>query len=172
MGRRHKLDKHPQVKREVIRAYYEEGKSLKEIENEIKIKYPVEVSRESIRRLVKRYEPLIKLQELGVLSAEDVDLLASSQALSKLSEGILLELIVEWKEKGEIQKEKLDAILDLVATTSRVAKTQSEIEKNKVQLMKFWEERTDRITKRLQAIVEDEEILAKVLEVLKSELQS
>jgi len=73
MGRRHKLDKHPQVKREVIRAYYEEGKSLKEIEHEIKIKYPVEVSRESIRRLVKRYEPLIKLQELGVLSAEDVD---------------------------------------------------------------------------------------------------
>jgi len=38
--------------------------------------------------------------------------------------------------------------------------------------MKFWEERTDRIMKRLQAIVEDEEVLAKVLEVLKSELQS
>ena len=172
MGRRHKLDKYPEAKREVIRAYYEEGKSLKEIEREIKIKFPVEVSRESIRRLVKRYEPLIKLQELGVLSAEDVDLLASSQALSKLSEGILIELIVEWKEKGEIPKEKLDAILDLVATTSKVAKTQSEIEKNKTHLIKFWEMRIERIMQKLKAVINDEETLAKVLEVLRSELQS
>jgi len=171
MGRRHKLDRYPEAKREVIRGYFEEGKSLRELESEIKIKYPVEVSRESIRRLVKRYEPLIKLQELGVLSAEDVDLLASSQALSKLSEGILIELIVEWKEKGEIPKEKLDAILDLVATTSRVAKTQSEIEKNKTQLLKFWETRIERITSRLKAFIADEETLAKVLEVLRSELQ-
>ncbi|HIQ48578.1 MAG TPA: DUF4817 domain-containing protein [Aquifex aeolicus] len=172
MGRRHKLEKFPEAKREVLRAYYEEGKSLREIERELKIKYPIEVSRESIRRLVKRYEPLIKLQELGILSAEDLDLLTSSQALSKLSEGILLELIVEWKEKGEIPKEKLDAILDLVATTSRVAKTQSEIEKNKTQLISFWETRIKKMTNKLKEVIDNEETLAKVLEVLKNELQN
>jgi transposase-like protein len=172
MGRRHKLDRYPEAKREALRMYFEEGKSLRDIEREISIKYPVEVSKSSIQRLVKRYEKLAQLQELGILTKEDVDLLAGSQSLAKLSELILLELIVEWKENGEIPKEKLDAVLDLVATTSRVAKSQAEIERVKTQLAQFWEKRITSLGEKLKAVIPDEETFNRVLEVIKDDLLS
>jgi len=170
MPRRHKLDRYPDAKREALRMYFEEGKSLREIEREISIKYPVEVSKSSIQRLVKRYEKLAQLQELGILTKEDIDLLAGSQSLAKLSELILLELLVEWKENGEIPKEKLDAVLDLVATTSRVAKSQAEIERIKSQLTQLWEKKISTLAEKLKSVIPDEQTFHKVIEVLKNDL--
>jgi len=170
MPRRHKLDRYPDAKREALRMYFEEGKSLREIEREISIKYPVEVSKSSIQRLVKRYEKLAQLQELGILTKEDIDLLAGSQSLAKLSELILLELLVEWKENGEIPKEKLDAVLDLVATTSRVAKSQAEIERIKFQLTQLWEKKISTLAEKLKSVIPDEQTFRKVIEVLKNDL--
>jgi orotate phosphoribosyltransferase-like protein len=170
MARRHKLDKYEEAKREAIKLY-EKGKTLKEIANEISIKY-VEVSKDSIHRLIKKYRELLKLKELGFLDDEDIDLAIHSQNLSTIAVGLIYEALAEFHEKGEISKEKFETLLDLLLATNNLAKTTANIEKTKTQLTRFYEKLFEKITNIINKNIRDDETKEKLLKEIQNELQN
>jgi len=170
MARRPNLDKHPEAKKRALELY-KQGKTVREIAEQISIEFPVEVSKSSVHRLVKHYKELLKLNDVGVME-EDVDLMNHSQQLSLIANGMITELLVEWKEKGEITSERLKAILDLLSTTSGVAKTTAQIERIKSQLIQHIEKVMQKITKAVEKVIDDEETRIKLLIEIRKELES
>lgn len=169
MGRRHSLDRYPEAKKRALELY-KEGKSIREIAEQIKIEFPVEASKSSIHRLIKRYEGVLKAAEVEVAGSE-TDLMTHSQALSKLATGMMLELMTEWYEKGGIPEEKFNAIIDLLSTTSSVAKTTAQIEKIKTQLIQHAEKVMEKITRAVERVITDEETRIKLLVEIRKELE-
>ncbi|EDP73623.1 hypothetical protein [Hydrogenivirga sp. 128-5-R1-1] len=107
MPRKHNFDKQPHLKKEVAKMYAE-GKTIAEIEQELKIKFPnAQASRTSIHRFIQRVKPLLELKQAGLLSDEDFDLMTQSQNIALLTNGLLMELFAEWQEKGEIEEKRL-----------------------------------------------------------------
>jgi hypothetical protein len=170
MARRPKLDKHPEAKKRALELY-KQGKTVREIAEQISIEFPVEVSKSSVHRLVKHYKELLKLNDVGIME-EDVDLMNHSQQLSLIANGMITELLVEWKEKGEITSERLKAILDLLSTTSGVAKTTAQIERIKSQLIQHIEKVMQKITKAVERVIDDEETRIKLLIEIRKELEA
>ncbi len=170
MGRRHSLDKFPEAKKKALELY-REGKSIREIAEQIKIEFPVGVSKSSIHRLIKRYEGVLKTAELEVAGSE-TDLMAHSQALTKIANAMAYEVLAEWEEKGEITGEKFKALLDLLSTTSSVAKTTAQIERIKTQLIQHAEKLMEKITKAVERVIPDEETRIKLLVEIRKELEA
>ena len=170
MGRRSNFDKHPEAKKRALELY-KQGKTVREIAEQISIEFPVEVSKSSVHRLVKHYKELLKLNDVGIME-EDVDLMNHSQQLSLIANGMITELLVEWKEKGEITSERLKAILDLLSTTSGVAKTTAQIERIKSQLIQHIEKVMQKITKAVEKVIDDEETRIKLLIEIRKELEA
>jgi len=129
MGRKHKLEKNELAKKRAIQLY-KQGKTYEEIAQTINLEFPIQVSKSSVHRLIQRYKDILKLTDVST-SEEDIDLMSHSQQLSVIANGMITELLVEWQEKGTITEERLKAILDLLTTTSSVAKTTAQIEKIK-----------------------------------------
>jgi len=98
VGRKHSLDRHPEAKKRALQLY-REGKSVREIAEQIKIEFPVQVSKSSVHRLLKRYEGVLKAAEVEVAGSE-TDLMAHSQALTKIANAMAYEVLAEWQEKG------------------------------------------------------------------------
>ena len=170
MGRKHSLDRHPEAKKRALQLY-REGKSVREIAEQIKIEFPVQVSKSSVHRLLKRYEGVLKAAEVEVAGSE-TDLMAHSQALTKIANAMAYEVLAEWQEKGEISGEKFKALLDLLSTTSGVAKTTAQIEKIKTQLIQHAEKIMEKITRAVERVITDEEIRIKLLIEIRKELEA
>jgi len=156
MPRRHKLDEFPEAKKKVFELH-RRGKSLEEIAREISIEYPVNVSKASIHRLLKKYRGLLKAQEVGMVD-DDVDLLRHSQNLSMIAIGLAYEVAAEWREKGTITPEKIKTLFEMLSTTSNVAKTTAQIEKIKTQLIQHAEKLMEKITRAVERVITDEEV--------------
>ena len=169
MGRKHKLDQNEAAKKRALQLY-RQGRSYEEIAQTINIEFPIEVSKSSVHRLIDRYKHLLKLTEIQP-DEEDIDLMAHSQQLSVIANGMITELLVEWKEKGTITEERLKAILDLLSTTSTVAKTTAQIEKTKTYLIQHIEKILEKISKVLQQFLEDEALQTKILLEIRKELE-
>jgi len=169
MARRHSLDKHPEAKKRALHLF-QQGKSIREIAEQISIEFPVEVSKSSIHRLIKRYDGVLKAAEVEVAGSE-TDLMAHSQALTKIANAMAYEVLAEWQEKGEITGEKFKALLDLLSTTSSVAKTTAQIEKIKTQLIQHAEKLMEKITRAVERVVTDENMRIKLLIEIRKELE-
>lgn len=169
MGRKHKLDKNERAKKRALELY-KQGKSYEEIAQTISIEFPVQVSKSSVHRLINRYKHLLKMTEVQT-DEEDIDLMNHSQQLSVIANGMITELLVEWKEKGTITEERLKAILDLLSTTSTVAKTTAQIEKTKTYLIQHIEKILEKISKVLDTVLEDESLKTKILLEVRKELE-
>jgi len=169
MPKRHKLDQFPEAKKKALHLF-QQGKSIREIAEQISIEFPVEVSKSSIHRLIKRYEGVLKAAEVEVAGSE-TDLMAHSQALTKIANAMAYEVLAEWQEKGEITGEKFKALLDLLSTTSSVAKTTAQIEKIKTQLIQHAEKLMEKITRAVERVVTDENMRIKLLIEIRKELE-
>jgi len=89
MPRKHNFDKQPYLKKEVAKMYAE-GKTIAEIEQELKIKFPnAQASKTSIHRFIQRVKPLLELKQAGLLSDEDFDLMTESQTTTGAKTGRL-----------------------------------------------------------------------------------
>jgi len=170
MGRKSTFDKYPEAKKRALELY-RQGKGVREIAEQISLEFPFRASKSSVQRLISHYRELLKLKDVGVIE-DDVDLMAHSQHLSVIANGMITELLVEWKEKGEITSERLKALLDLLSTTSSVAKTTAQIEKIKSQLIQHLEKIMEKVAKALERTVEDEELRRRILVEVKNELES
>jgi len=169
MGRKHKLEKNELAKKRAIQLY-KQGKTLEEIAQTVSIEFPIKVSKSSVHRLIQRYKEILKLTDIKA-EDEDVDLMSHSQQLSVIANGMITELLVEWKEKGEITEERLKAILDLLTTTSSVAKTTAQIEKIKTALIQHIEKILEKVSKVLDELIEDEALKTKILINIRKELE-
>lgn len=129
--RRSKLDKHPNLKREIAEEYAN-GKTIREIEQNVKVKFPhVNISRSAIHRFLKSIKPFLKLREAGLIDAKDVDLITHSQDLMVIARGLLAQLLADWYEKGEIESEKVQLMLDFVLGVERISRTSAYVQKTK-----------------------------------------
>jgi hypothetical protein len=172
MGRRHNLDKYPEAKKEAIKMY-QEGKTIREIEKEIKVKFPnAQTSKSAIHRIIKKIKPFLQLRDAGVISDNDINLIAQAENLSALSYGLLMEVIAEWQEKGTIEEAKLDKLMDLLATAGRLGRDAAYIEKTKNQLLQFTEKLFEKVTAVIVKNIPDEETRERILRELRDELQA
>ena len=169
MGRKHKLEKNELAKKRAIQLY-KQGKSLEEIAQQINLEFPIQVSKSSVHRLIQRYKEILKLTDVHP-DEEDIDLMSHSQQLSVIANGMITELLVEWQEKGTITEERLKAILDLLTTTSSVAKTTAQIEKIKTALIQHIEKILEKVSKVLDELIEDEALKTKILVEIRKELE-
>ena len=169
MGRKHKLEKNELAKKRAIQLY-KQGKSLEEIAQQINLEFPLQVSKSSVHRLIQRYKDILKLTDIQP-DEEDIDLMSHSQQLSVIANGMITELLVEWQEKGTITEERLKAILDLLTTTSSVAKTTAQIEKIKTALIQHIEKILEKVSKVLDELIEDETLKTKILVEIRKELE-
>jgi len=130
----------------------------------------LQVSKSSVHRLIQRYKDILKLTDVST-SEEDIDLMSHSQQLSVIANGMITELLVEWQEKGTITEERLKAILDLLTTTSSVAKTTAQIEKIKTALIQHIEKILEKVSKVLDELIEDQALKTKILINIRKELE-
>ena len=169
MPRRHSLDRFPEAKNFVI-SEYEQGKTIREIASELRIAFPqAQASRSSIHRLLKKIRPLLELRRVGLLSEEDLDTFAQSQTLSAIANGLLLELIAEWQEKGEVEDAKIETLMRLVHTAANLSRSSAYIEKTKTQLIEHTERILEKVAKTLAKHI-DEELAKQIIAELKHEL--
>jgi len=169
MPRRHSLDRYPEVKEYAVKEY-ERGKTIRELEQEIKIKFPqAQASRSSIHRLIRKLKPLLELKRSGLLSDEDLDTFQQSQTLATIATGLLLEVIAEWQEKGEVEDAKIDALMRLVHTASNLSRSSAYIEKTKTQLIEHTEKVLEKVAKTLAKHL-DEDLAKRIIAELKHEL--
>lgn len=169
MGRKNKLEKNEQAKKRAFQLY-KQGKTYEEIAQQINLEFPLQVSKSSVHRLIQRYKDILKLTDVST-SEEDIDLMSHSQQLSVIANGMITELLVEWQEKGTITEERLKAILDLLTTTSSVAKTTAQIEKIKTALIQHIEKILEKVSKVLDELIEDEALKTKILVEIRKELE-
>ncbi|MEM2566936.1 MAG: hypothetical protein QXH20_00470 [Candidatus Bathyarchaeia archaeon] len=169
MPRRSQIDKNPEIKREVVKNY-RQGKTFREIEEEIKIRFPsAQTSKSAIHRFIQKVRPILHLRDAGILSDEDLDMLQQSQEALVLAHGLLTEMIAEWVEKGEVEQEKVRVLTDLLATASSFARSAAYAEKTKTQLVQH----TETVLRKIIAVLSrhlDAELVRKVVEDLRNEL--
>lgn len=169
MGRRHSLDINEEAKKRAIELY-KRGKTLSEIAQTINIEFPVKTSKSAVHRLIQRYREILRLTDITIQD-DDVDLMSHSQQLSVIANGMLTELLVEWQEKGTITEEKLRAMLELLSTTSSVAKVTAQIEKIKTDLIQHIEKIVEKVSKAMSKYIEDESVKQKILLEIRKELE-
>jgi len=104
-----------------------------------------------------------------LLSDEDLDTFQQSQTLATLATGLLLEVIAEWQEKGEVEDAKIDALMRLVHTASNLSRSSAYIEKTKTQLIEHTEKVLEKVAKTLARHL-DEELAKRIIAELKHEL--
>jgi len=169
MGRRSNIDKNPQLKKEVVSGY-RRGKTLKQIEEGIKLRFPkAQASKSAIHRFIQKVRPLLHLRDIGIISDEDMDMLQQSQEAILLAHGLLTEMIAEWVEKGEVEQERVRTLMDLLSTTSMFARTAAYTEKTKAQLVQH----TESVLKKILTVLSkhlDTETVKRIAEELKNEL--
>lgn len=169
MPRRSKIDKDPELKREVVRSY-RQGKTLRQIEEEVKIKFPsAQTSKSAIHRFIQKVRPILHLRDVGIISDEDIDMLQQSQEALVLAHGLLTEMIAEWVERGEVEQEKVRVLTDLLSTASNFARSAAYAEKTKTQLIQH----TETVLRKIVAVLSrhlDAELVRKIAEDLKNEL--
>lgn len=168
--RRHKLDKHPDAKREIVKSYTQ-GKTLREIYKDISVSYPnVETSVSGIHRFIKSIKPFLKLKEAGLLE-EDIDLILNSQELLVFAKGLISQVIADWVEKGEIDAAKVDVALDIIHGLERVSRASAYVQRTKEDIAV----KTGEIFKKLYATLnkhlqDNPELVKKILKELEDEL--
>ncbi|MEM3426703.1 hypothetical protein [Hydrogenobacter thermophilus] len=171
--RRHKLDRYPEAKREVVREY-SRGKTLRELEQEINVKFPdLQVSKSSLHRYIQTIKPFLQLRDAGLLTSEDIDLITNSQDLMVVAKALLMQVLAEWHEKGEIDINKVNAMLDFTMGLERISRTSAYVQKTKEDIAV----RTGKIINKLITILykhlaDKPELIKQITKELEHELQA
>ncbi len=130
MGRQNKLDKLDEETRSlVLDMKYKQRKTLKEIEADLK-KDGIDVSYQSIRRFIKRYDFVAKALELDGLSITDASLIEQIQKLQQIANGVLFETFTEVNTVS-FDPGRAEFLKDLINTTSVAARSIASVSKAK-----------------------------------------
>ena len=177
MGRRPKIEKLPEeVKRRIIRGYTK-GKTLRELERELK-EEGYDVGKENIRRWLKKHRGVV-----DVLSAmgEDMDegyLINALKSLTVMALGLQsqLQYVMEKLSSENITPENLERHIslmnDLISNISRLTTAIRQSEKTLIELGKAFENTISRIVEIIRSEIEDEELKERIIRRIRDELQN
>jgi len=169
MPRRARLETDPEA-RKIAVELWQKGKSLDEIAETLKLSFPEAPSRSAIHRFLQKLKPFFQLKDAGLISDEDIDLLSQSQNLAAIANGLLIQVLASWYEKGEIDSDNLKALLALVQTAARMSQAAAGVERTKVQLARHYEEVMEKVTKAMVRALPDEVLREKLLLAIREEL--
>ena len=171
MPRRARLEVDPAI-RKIAVELWRRGKSLDEIVETLKLSFPEAPSRSSVHRFLQKLKPFFQLKDAGLISDEDIDLLSQSQKLAAIANGLLIQVLASWYEKGELDSENLKALLSLVQTAARMSQAAAGVERTKVQLARHYEEIAEKVVRAVARVVEDEALREKIIREVRDELQA
>jgi len=171
MPRRARLEVEPEA-RKIAVELWRRGRSLDEIAKQLKISFPDAPSRSSIHRFLQKLKPFFQLKDAGLITDEDIDLLAQSQNLAAIANGLLIQVLASWYEQGELEAERLKALLSLVQTAARMSQAAAGVERTKVQLARHYEEIAEKVVRAVARAVKDEELRERIMKEVRDELQA
>lgn len=167
MGRRNKIElAGTEIQREVVRKYYKEGKSLRSIEKELREK-GMQVSKESIRRFVKKYRDIAKTLIVLDEKVDDKTLIEQAQSLQEIAYGIVQEAFSLYLNQVEDPAERLAFALSFLEKISSATRATAQVSKTKHEIRQYWEELLNEIMNVVNAMNVDEEVKEKALEIIK-----
>jgi len=167
MGRRNKIElAGTEIQREVVRKYYKEGYSLRSIEKELKEK-GLEVSKESIRRFVKKYKELAKTLVVLDQKVDDKTLIEQAQSLQEIAYGIVQEAFSLYLHEVSDPAERLAFALSFLEKISSATRATAQVSKTKHEIRQYWEELLNEIMNVINTMNADEEVKEKALEIIK-----
>ncbi len=171
MPRRARLEVDPEARRLAVELW-RRGRSLDEIAETLKLEFPEAPSRSAIHRFLQKLKPFFQLKDAGLITDEDIDLLSQSQNLAAIANGLLIQALVSWYETGELDPERLKALLALVQSAAKMSKAAAGVERTKVQLSRHYEEVAERVVRAVTRAVEDEELRERIIREVRDELQA
>ncbi|RUM88217.1 MAG: hypothetical protein DSZ24_04255 [Thermodesulfatator sp.] len=169
MPRRAKLETTPEAARKAVELW-RQGKTLDEISQSLQMEFPEAPSRSAIHRFLQKLKPFFQLKDAGLITDEDLDLLTQSQVLASMANGLLMQVLVSWRENGKIDPDKLRLFLDLLRSAAQMSRAAAGVERTRTQLIRHTEEIFEKVARAVARAVEDPEVREKVLASVKREL--
>ena len=167
MARRNKIElAGTEIQREVVRKYYKEGKSLRKIEKELRER-GMQVSKESIRRFVKKYRDIAKTLIVLDEKVDDKTLIEQAQSLQEIAYGIVQEAFSLYLNQVDDPAERLAFALSFLEKISSATRATAQVSKTKHEIRQYWEELLNEIMNVVNAMSVDDEVKEKALEIIK-----
>ena len=167
MARRNKIElAGTEIQREVVRKYYKEGKSLRKIEKELRER-GMQVSKESIRRFVKKYRDIAKTLIVLDEKVDDKTLIEQAQSLQEIAYGIVQEAFSLYLNQVDDPAERLAFALSFLEKISSATRATAQVSKTKHEIRQYWEELLNEIMNVVNAMSVDNEVKEKALEIIK-----
>ncbi len=167
MARRNKIElAGTEIQREVVRKYYKEGKSLRKIEKELRER-GMKVSKESIRRFVKKYRDIAKTLIVLDEKVDDKTLIEQAQSLQEIAYGIVQEAFSLYLNQVDDPAERLAFALSFLEKISSATRATAQVSKTKHEIRQYWEELLNEIMNVVNAMSVDDEVKEKALEIIK-----
>jgi len=167
MGRRSKVELAGlDTQREVVRGYFREGKSLRQLEKELREK-GLEVSKESIRRFVKKYKDVAKTLVVVGDKVDDKTLIEQAQSLQEIAYGIVQEAFSLYLHEVSDPAERLAFALSFLEKISSATRATAQVSKTKHEIKEYWHALLEEIVAAVDAMSTDDDTKERVLEIIK-----
>ncbi len=176
MGRRSKIEKLPDSVRKRLIKGYVKGKTLRELENELK-EEGYNVGKENIRRWLKKHKGTVDVLAAMGEELDEGYLVNALKSLTIMALGLQsqLQYVMERLSSENVTAENLERHIslmnDLISNISRLTTAIRQSEKTLMELGKAFEEVLNRVIEIVREEVGEEEVVSRVVKRIKDELQ-
>jgi len=177
MGRRLKVENlPPEVKRKIVRGYTK-GKTLKELAKELQSE-GYNVNHENIRRWLKKHKGTVDILSAMGEELDEGYLVNALKYLTVMALGLQTQLqyVMEKLSSENITPENLERhialVNDVISNISRLTTAIRQSEKTLMELGKAFEEVISKVVEVIRSEVQDEEHRARIIQRIKDELQN
>jgi len=176
MGRRSQIEKLPQeVKRKIVKSHVQ-GKTLRQIESQLK-EEGYNVGRENIRRWLKKHKGTVDVLSVMGEELDEGYLINALKTLTVMALGLQTQLqhVMERISSSNITPENLERHISLmnglIANISRLTTAIRQSEKTLIELGKAFEKTLTTVIEIIRSEIEEEELKARLIKRIRDELQ-
>jgi hypothetical protein len=177
MGRRLKVDSLPEEARNKIVRGYTKGKTLRELARELQ-EEGYNVSHENIRRWLRKHKGTVDVLSVMGQELDEGYLVNALKALTVMALGLQsqLQYVMERLSSENITMENIERhtslMNDVISNISRLTSAIRQSEKTLMELGRAFEETLAKVIEIIRSEVRDEELRVKIIKRIKDELQS
>jgi len=167
MARRNKIELAGiELQKKVLSKYFKEGKTLKEIEKELK-EEGYEVSKSGVHRFIQKHKTTARMLLIAKDKVDDKELIEQSQALQEIAYGIVMEAFSLFEKRETDPATRLAFALSLLEKTSSAIRATAQVSKTKFEIREYWDKLLEEIKAQIEALPANDEEKVRVVELIK-----